>query len=190
MTKIELKKLIKDCIQDSLEESVLNEIVETFDTDPSIKITDRPENEKAIHERFSINGNDYEFFCSFFKTNDGDLVMNVWFELKNNKNKPKRQNFKSDDEYKVALNYVKTGISGTGTPFKVFSYVCNLIDRIVKQRNPKYITFEAREKKRQELYDKIIDIGIKKFFKNYKKININPLTTDQNDDSEFWLERQ
>jgi hypothetical protein len=188
MTKNDLKLLIKECINELGSNVDLDEVVESFDVDHSIKITDKPENEKAIHEKFSVNGNDYEFFCSFYKI-QSDLTMNVWFELKNNKNKPNRKDFKSDDEYKVALNYIKTGISGTGNPFKVFSYVCNLMDRIIKQRNPKYITFEAREKKRQDLYDKIIDIGIKKFFTNYKKIKVNPLTGDQTDESDFWLER-
>jgi len=57
---------------------------------------------------------------------------------------------------------------------------------MITKVNPKYITFTADENNRQSLYNRLI-LVMGGYIKNYKKLDINPITNEKTNTEEFWL---
>jgi hypothetical protein len=143
--------------------SIIKEILKDED------INFEKKHSQVINYEFNIQENIYNFVGQLYDINN-KIVLSVHFKLKNGKNDG-------------------MGIDGNKQKFLVFQKVVSLIRSICKKENPYYITFEAREKSRQNLYIKIIDYIIKKHNFPYKMLHTNPITGDENDESEFWLEK-
>jgi hypothetical protein len=70
---------------------------------------------------------------------------------------------------------------------EVFNKIISTIVTLAERDKVDYITFLAREEKRQKTYRFIIRKLLQKI--NYKSIDISPLTNSTFDEDEFWLER-
>ena len=69
---------------------------------------------------------------------------------------------------------------------KVFDKVISIIIKIISDKKPNYITFQADETNRQKLYKSIIKSVLSKI-NTYQQINHNPITNQPTEDGEFWL---
>jgi hypothetical protein len=117
----------------------------------------------------------------------GKKIIEIKFKLMNNPNAPKKSNFPNDRQYQIALQKSQIGITGTGSPQKIFGKVFGAIIDVIKEIDPDYITFTADEAKRQRLYLKFLDLFQKYIPQKYEQTKINPLTDDETGSEEFWL---
>jgi len=164
----ELKKWIKDGIN----------------IDPNINI------ERILGRIYEISvlGKIYNIEYVVSLTSNNERIFEFKFKLINNPKSPKRSNFKTDQQYKIALQKSQVGITGTGDAKKVFDSVVSVILKIIKKEQPEYITFQANEKNRQKLYKLIINDVIKKI-NGYRTINKHPITSDILESGEFWIKK-
>jgi len=116
-------------------------------------------------------------------------MIEVKFKLMNNPKSPKRFNFKTDQQYQIAIQKSQIGITGTGASHGVFARVMGVLIESVKEIQPDYITFTADEESRQSLYWKIVKLMNKYVTIKYNRLSINPMTGNNVGDEEFWLER-
>jgi len=121
-------------------------------------------------------------------TDNQKRIFDFKFKLMNNPKMPKRINFKTDQQFQIALKKSQIGITGTGNAKKIFDKVISVIVKIVYEKKPEYINFQADEENRQKLYKFLIKDVIKKI-DGYKLINVNPLNNDKVVDGDFWLEK-
>lgn len=143
---------------------------------------------KNIKE-FWINGNKYHFQYNEGVFSDGKTkVFDFKFKLKDHKNAPKRHDFDNQRQFEIALQKYKVGITGTGNQFKVLSVVLTLAKKLILEKNPEYITFNADEKNRQSLYSKLTNYVIKRIG-NYERIYQHPIDNYELGSEEFWLKR-
>jgi hypothetical protein len=98
------------------------------------------------------------------------------------------KNLKKIKNLQKSNSQLETGITQTGDSLKVFSKIVSTVLKLVKQKLPDYITFQARENDKQKLYNHIIK-RINKYITEYKQINISPLTNEKIESDEFWLEK-
>jgi hypothetical protein len=118
-----------------------------------------------------------------------EKMIEIKFKLLNNPSAPKRVDFKTDQQYQIALQKSQIGISGTGNPHGVFARVMGVLIESINSIQPDYITFTADEESRQNLYERMLKLMSKYSSIKYNKISINPLTGDKVGNEEFWLER-
>jgi len=121
---------------------------------------------------------------------DGKKMIGVKFKLMNNPNAPSRDDFQTDQQYKVAIRKSQIGITGTGNPNAVFAQVMGVMITSIKEIQPNYISFTADEGNRQSLYVRLIKLMEKHIPIKYDRIFINPLTGENTGNEEFWLERK
>jgi len=109
----------------------------------------------------------------------------------NGENEPKRDKFKTDAQYNVALNHYRTSITGLNSnQFKVFSVVLNLTCSYVNKYSPNYIVFVANEENRQRLYEKCMDKVLTHLIYPYKRITVDPEMGYELEAENFWYEKQ
>jgi hypothetical protein len=127
------------------------------------------------HQHYTIHVKDkiYELSWDLMLLGNKKSAVEVNFKLKNLKDF-KNSNF-------------DTGITGTGDVMEVFNKIISTIVTLAERDKVDYITFLAREEKRQKTYRFIIRKLLQKI--NYKSIDISPLTNSTFDEDEFWLER-
>jgi hypothetical protein len=164
-----------------LERVNLDEIVPDFDVE---KIN-------AHTYKFSIKNLIYNVdIIESINLKTSQKILEIKFRLMNNPKAPDRKNFRTDQQYNIAVQKFQVGITGTGSSQKVFSKVIGTFITAAKELKPDYITFTADESSRQSLYDKIINIIQKYIPFKYKKLSHNPLTNDTLEPNEFWLKIQ
>ena len=115
-------------------------------------------------------------------------ILEIKFKLMNTPNAPKRSNFQTDQQYNIALQKSQVGITGTGNVRPVLKKVIGAIIGALREFNPNYVTFTADEESRKSLYGKMIDIVQKYIPFQYKRLDRNPLTSEELEKGEFWLE--
>ncbi len=113
-------------------------------------------------------------------------VFEFKFKLMNNPKHPKRHNFKTDYQYQISLQKSQLGITNTGDAKKVFDTVISIVIKIIEDKKPNYITFQANESNRQKLYKSIIKDVLSKI-DIYQQVDYNPITNEQIQNGEFWL---
>lgn len=170
----ELLKLSSETLEKMLDEMVIDPAAVEFAT------------QRVIN--FEVCGLKYK--CEFDEsvTKSGAKILEFKFYLLNNPHPPKRNDYKSDQQYQIALKKSQVGITGTGNQFKVFSLVCSSIKKYIDQNNPDYITFTADEENRQSLYGTMLKWAMK-YISNYRRVFNNPLTGNEVGKEEFWLEK-
>jgi hypothetical protein len=94
--------------------------------------------------------------------------------------------FKTNSQYQIALQKSQLGITDTGDEKKVFDKVISIIIKIISDKKPNYITFQADEPNRQRLYKSIVKDVLSKI-NTYQQINHNPVTDQPIEDGEFCL---
>ena len=175
---------LDDVIEELIRTNKFDEFMKKLETegieiDPNVDITPTISSLGKDGYNFDIGEMKYELTYETFVFQNKKTFAEINFKLKNLKQLKNLQ--KSDD-------FLETGITGTGSPFKVLSAVVSRVVKIVKNKLPDYITFQARETKRQKLYVLMIKYLLKTI-NLYKPIDISPLTNDKFDESEFWLEK-
>ena len=165
----------------------LSELIDTINSE-GINIDANVEFEKE-GEKFTFKVGDkiynIEYTQSIIPTNK-ESVFEFKFKLRNNPKQPKRNNFKTDSQYQISLQKNQLGITGTGNAKKVFDKVISIIIKIISDKKPNYITFQADETNRQRLYKSIVKDVLSKI-NTYQQINHNPVTNQPTEDGEFWL---
>lgn len=121
-------------------------------------------------------------------TQSKDRIFEFKFRLMNNPKLPKKSEFKTDQQYQIAVQKSQVGITGTGDAKKVFNAVVSVIVKIIREELPEYITFQADEDNRKRLYKFIINDVIKKIG-GYISINKHPVNNVDIEDGEFWLKK-
>jgi len=172
--------LIDDLIREGKFEDFLKEINESLEIDRNIEIV-KSEIQPIGDELYDVNVKDkeYELSVKKFLLSNKKIFVEINFRLKNYKQLKQTG----------ASNYgVETGITNTGDSKLVFDKIVSTIVVWIDKNNPEYITFQARERRRQSLYKLIIKQALRKIGK-YKLIDISPITGDKYDESEFWLEK-
>ena len=137
---------------------------------------------------FEVDGMKYKLEINLSLYKD-DKIADVKFMLLNNPKSPKKSNFENDRQYLIALKTSQIGITGTGNPFKILSKVLSLLNYYTKEENIKYLSFTADEENRQSLYKKILHRLINKVNIPYKILTTNPITGDELNSEEFWIEK-
>jgi hypothetical protein len=171
-----LEKLIEDLIKTG---EIDNLIKEKLNIDPNIELI--KSNKLISKELYDVNVNDkqYELSSEEMMLGNKKIFIEFNFRLKNYK------------ELKHSSNTnpgIETGITNTGDSKLVFDRIVSTIVAIINQKHPDYITFQARESKRQKLYNFVIKQALE-VINNYKRIYISPITNEKVDESEFWLEK-
>lgn len=165
----------------------LDKLIETINTE-GINIDTNVEFEKEGEKfKFKVGDKIYniEYTQSIIPYNN-ESVFEFKFKLLNNPKQPKRNDFKTDSQYQIALRKSQLGITGTGNAKKVFDSVISIIIKIISDKKPNYITFQADEPNRQRLYKSIVkDVSSK--INTYQQINHNPVTNQPTENGEFWL---
>ena len=92
----------------------------------------------------------YTFDAVLNDEEDGKNSWDIAFYLKDYKNK-------------INLNTQYYFLSGTGDAMRVMATILVIIKDFIKQIKPQYITFDAKEKSRQKLYDRMIKVLSSKF---------------------------
>jgi hypothetical protein len=118
----------------------------------------------------------------------GKRIFEFKFKLMNNPKGPKRSDYKTGRQYKIAVQKSQVGITGTGDAKQVFDKVISVLIKILQSESPEYVTFQAQEENRQRLYLLLLKNAIQQI-KNYKSLDKNPLTNNNVEDGEFWLEK-
>jgi hypothetical protein len=127
----------------------------------------------------NINGKEYELTAELFSLQNKKTFMELFFRLKN---------LKQLKNLSTSNPHLETGITKTGDAKKVFDKIVSNFIAIIKKKNPNYVTFQAREQNRQRTYKHIIKQILKKIA-GYKEISVSPLTNDEFDEDEFWVEK-
>jgi hypothetical protein len=160
---------------------------EGINIDPNIELN------KVQGDTFEFKIKDKIYHVGYVKSiipGPDESIFEFKFKLMNNPNSPKKSNFKDDIQYQIALQKSQIGITGTGDSKEVFDKVISIIVKVIKEKRPSYITFQADEKNRQKLYSLLIK-QITSKIKNYKQINYNPsynpIDNIPLEDGEFWL---
>ena len=122
---------------------------------------------------------------------DGKKMIEVKFKLMNNPNIPRREDFSTDSQYRIALRKSEIGITGTGSGHvqEIFGNVIGVMINTIKEIRPNYISFTADEDRRQSLYSRLIKLMTKYIPLTYTRISVNPLTGKELGNEEFWLEK-
>lgn len=177
---------MKDRKLDTLIEYILNNeelctrLSDALNIDTNIELVPSQIQSKG-KELYDVNVLDkqYELSIETFLLQNKKSFVEFNFRLKNYKNLTGSS----------TPNYgIETGITNTGDAKKVFDKIVSTIIVLINKKNPDYITFQAREEKRQRLYKYIVKQCLHKIG-DYKEMNISPLTNDTFDESEFWLEK-
>jgi len=176
------KPTIDDVISELLESYPMEEVVkkiEELDIDLDVPLKQSIKNLGKESYDVNVNNKEYELTYESFMLENNKIFSEINFRLKNLK---KIKNLQKSN------SQLETGITQTGDSLKVFSKIVSTVLKLVKQKLPDYITFQARENDRQKLYNHIIK-RINKYITEYKQINISPLTNEKIESDEFWLEK-
>ena len=172
-------------------DDVINELLKTLPLEEVVKRIDEMEIDLNIPIKQSIkslgkesydvnvNNKEYELTYESFMLENNKIFSEINFRLKN---------LKQIKNLQKSNSQLETGITQTGDSLKVFSKIVSAVLKLVKQKLPDYITFQARENDRQKLYNHIIK-RINKYIPEYKQIDISPLTNEKIESDEFWLEK-
>jgi len=161
-----------------------NEILENIQPDFDV------EKINSHKYRFTIKNLKYEVdIIESLHLSSNKKIVEIKFKLMNNPNAPKRDQFDTQQQYDIALKKSQIGITGTGSPQKVFGKVVGTIINSIKEIEPDYITFITDEKKKQRIYFKLLKLFDKYVSIKYKQIDTNPLTKEKTEPEEFWLEK-
>jgi hypothetical protein len=169
---------------------ITHKLLEEF-IDSNIELTEADlDNVEQFNDdvTFTVNGNKYACEFTTSLTERGEKILEYKFYLTNNEKSPKRDNFKTDIQYQLALRKAKVGITGTGNQFYVLRNAMGALKRYVQKHKPDYITFTADESNRQKLYKTLF----KKYgnqLGEYRITDLNPITGDSTGEEEFWLVR-
>lgn len=136
--------------------------------------------------KFSVNDLNYQVEITE-SIADNKKIIEIKFKLLNNPKSLKKSDFKTDQQYQIALKKNQVGITGTGNPIQVFKKVIGSIIKVINEVSPDYITFSADELNRQSLYSKMINIVGKYLNIKYITSKVNPITNDVCGEEEFWL---
>jgi len=166
----------------NLSDEELNKLFEVLDFGEI-----EPHDEKNIS--FDIGDIKYECEFKLSYTFDKKTILEFKFVAVDGSNKPKRTNFDSDEQYKIASKRWGIGILGVNHPLKALKNALSMLRNYVISKKPNYITFTANEENRQRLYIKIFK-RYGHLIPSYKMCDKNPLDGSPLSDKEFWLERK
>ena len=99
------------------------------------------------------------------------------------------KNLKQLKGLKTTNSAIEIGLTKTGDSKLVFDKIVSVSIKLINEKKPDYITFQAREEKRQRTYKYMIRQVLRKIGHTYKEITISPLTNDMFESDEFWLEK-
>lgn len=175
-----LDRLIEQLICENKIDKLVVDIEESIDIDPNIKIVPSKIQSKG-KELYDVDVNDkqYELSVDEFILPAKKSAIEFNFRLKN---------YEKLKQKSVSNYGIETGITGTGDAKEVFNKIVSTAVVLINKKSPNYITFQAREEKRQRLYKVMIKQILRKMG-GYKLSNISPFTNNIYDESEFWLEK-
>jgi hypothetical protein len=164
-----------------------NELIDTINSE-GINIDTNVEFEKEGEKfKFKVGGKIYNIeYTQSITPSNNESVFEFKFKLLNNPKQPKRNDFKTDSQYQIALQKSQLCITDTVDAKKVFDKVISIIIKIISDKKPNYVTFQADEPNRQRLYKSIVKDVLSKI-NTYQQINHNPVTDQPTEDGEFWL---
>ena len=183
-----MKKLTLDDLIDDLDrKGLLNEVLEQIEReglniDPNVQFTKRQTPITISKDLYDIDVKDkeYELSMDWMLLQNKKLFVEINFRLKN---------LKQLKGLKTTNSAIEIGLTKTGDSKLVFDKIVSVSIKLINEKKPDYITFQAREEKRQRTYKYMIRQVLRKIGHTYKEITISPLTNDMFESDEFWLEK-
>lgn len=182
------KKLtLDDLIDELIDAGKIDELIEQIELeglhiDPDVQFFKRKTPTPVSKELYDIpiKDKEYELSMDWMLLENKKLFVEINFRLKNLK---QLKNLKSSN------STLETGLTKTGDAKMVFDMVVSASIKLINERRPDYITFQAREENRQRTYKYMIKQVLRKIGNTYKEITISPLTGNTVESDEFWLEK-
>jgi len=153
---------------------------EGIEIDPDIN----PEVVSGKTYKVTISGKVYHIEYVVGLTQSNEKIFEFKFKLMNNPKLPKKSDFKTDQQYQIALQKSQIGITGTGDAKKVFNAIVSVMVKIIKEELPEYITFQADEENRKKLYKLMVKDVLTKIGR-YQPIDKHPVTDEMVGIGEF-----